>query len=452
MQHQAMAAAFTLLSLLLLAGPASAQLSATHDATLNATDQGPYDQLGWSVAIDADGTRVIAGSLGRSSADSSAHVFVRVGTAWSEEAVLPAPTAAIGAGQVAISADGATAIVGYYGDALAMGERVHVYARTGASWTDAGTLTIPAAVDGVVSSNAVAIDGTGNVAVVAASGRAGTPPGAGGLVAFVRVGSSWTFEGAVVNGTEPNEYVGTELALSADGMHVVTTHDTPDGRTPRGYTRSGSSWSADAAFPAAPSRTFVTALAVDADGTHAIAGSEDEGGSGVVRVFAREGTAWSMQGLLSPERITTDAHFGTSVGISGDGDRAVVGAHYTGTARLFSSDGVAWVGERTIPSPESGPPGLFGSGVALSTDGVRLVVGAGQYVVSGDPQVGRAYVFTLTEPAPTPDAGPPPDAYVAPPPPPPASACGCRVGGRSAPLPLLVLALALVCGMRCRRI
>src|SRR5690606_31895458 len=91
----------------------------TLETTLLAPDTAPLDKLGAAVAASQDGSRVILGAPDDDVAGliklGSARVFVRSGSAWSEEAALSAADGAVGDGfgdAVAMSADGTRALVG----------------------------------------------------------------------------------------------------------------------------------------------------------------------------------------------------------------------------------------------------------------------------------------------------------------------------------------------------
>ncbi len=84
--------------------------------------RGAVDQAA-TVAVDAAGTRVIVG-------ERPSRVLVRTGTTWATEATLPADP-----GPVALSADGATALVG-----APFQGRVQAFRRTGSTWSLLATM------------------------------------------------------------------------------------------------------------------------------------------------------------------------------------------------------------------------------------------------------------------------------------------------------------------------
>src|SRR5205085_5623855 len=93
--------------------------TATQTATLDASDGAVNDGLGNSVAISADGSKVVAGAPHKPSGSGAAYVFTRPGGGWSGATEQTAKlTASDGAANdllgasMAISGDGSTVVVG----------------------------------------------------------------------------------------------------------------------------------------------------------------------------------------------------------------------------------------------------------------------------------------------------------------------------------------------------
>ena len=118
---------------------------------------------------------------------------------------------------------------------------------------------------------------------------------------------------------------------------------------------------------------------------------------GNVKIYDWNGTAWDqVGGTIEGEGIGDQ--FGISVDLSGSGDTLAVGAHYNdGTAtdaghvRIYAWDGTTWT---QLGNDIDGglAEDYFGTSVALTPDGNRVVVGAVQGL--GNPRGG--YVRTLT--------------------------------------------------------
>lgn len=162
----------------------------TEEATLLASGAGAGDQFGWSVALSSDGTRALVGAFLDDTAAGanagSARVFVRSGTTWMEEAQLLASGAAADdwfGVSVALSSDGSRALVGALGDDTAAGTgagSAHVFVRSGTMWMDEAMLLGSGAATDDNFGNAVALTSDGSRALVGVpwgATRAGTRAG-----------------------------------------------------------------------------------------------------------------------------------------------------------------------------------------------------------------------------------------------------------------------------------
>ncbi|MFO0711677.1 MAG: hypothetical protein U0353_17625 [Sandaracinus sp.] len=145
----------------------------TFEAMLVASDGAASDQLGlYGAAVSADGSRAVVGARQHDTVSGgmdagSAYVFSRVGTMWSEEAILVARDGAamdlFGLG-VSLSGDGARAVVTAHRDDRTVGMdagSVRLFVRSGTTWTEVSTLASPtaAAFDFFGQSAAISTDG-----------------------------------------------------------------------------------------------------------------------------------------------------------------------------------------------------------------------------------------------------------------------------------------------------
>jgi hypothetical protein len=202
-------------------------------------------------------------------------------------------------------------------------------------------------------------------------------------------------------------FFGVSAALSSDGNTALVGGDF-DGASSIGaawvFTRSGGVWSQQGAkltgAGATSDAAFGSSVALSGDGNTALIGGDfDNSGLGAAWVFTRSGATWSPQGAkLTGAGATASAGFGTSVALSSNGSTALVGgpsdgAGDAGAAWAFTrSTTGTWspLGATLVASGESGG-GQFGSSVALSSDGVTALIG-GSNDTSGR---GTAWVFVL---------------------------------------------------------
>jgi hypothetical protein len=141
---------------------------------------------------------------------------------------------------------------------------------------------------------------------------------------------------------------------------------------------------------------FGSSVALSADGNRALVGGYADGGDrGAAWTFTRSGTSWSQQGgKLTGGSESGNGLFGTSAALSADGTRALIGGpgdnDGKGAAWVFARSGSSWAqqGSKLVGSGGSGAS--FGAAVALSGDGKTALVG-GPYA---DGLKGAAWAFT----------------------------------------------------------
>lgn len=308
--------------------------------------------FGDSVALSRDGTYALIGAPSDKNGGAqngtplpqagAAWVFVFNGTIWEQGPKLMPNNETINGSahgsyfglDVALSGDGGTALIGGWFDNLYAGA-AWVFSTSG---TQLQKLTAPSDADPDPGfGQAVALSGDGSTAMIEGNNQHA-------VWAYTRSGSTYG---------QPSPKL-----------------------TPSDSNASGGS--------------FGTALALSNDGNTAlIGGPGDNQGGGAAWVFTRSGTTWAQQGakLTPSDEINSPAGggFGSSVALSTDGNTALIGApydfDYEGAAWMFVRSGTSWsqrgprVAVNTVQGAEVGRGG-FGSSVALSGDGIRALIGA----------------------------------------------------------------------------
>jgi antibiotic biosynthesis monooxygenase (ABM) superfamily enzyme len=202
---------------------------------------------GVSVALSANGNTAIVGGPGDNSGTGAAWIYMRSGSAWSQQGSKLVGTGATGlAGQgrsVALSDDGNTAIVGGVTDNSGTGA-AWVYARNGNVWTQQGSKLVgKGAVGNAGQGIAVALSADGNTAIL---GGPGDNSGTGAAWVYSRNGNVWTQQGSklVGKGAVGNAGQGGSVALSANGNTAIMgglADDRVNGAA-WVHTRSGNVW------------------------------------------------------------------------------------------------------------------------------------------------------------------------------------------------------------------
>jgi RHS repeat-associated protein len=144
---------------------------------------------------------------------------------------------------------------------------------------------------------------------------------------------------------------------------------------------------------------FGESVAISADGNTAlIGGSLDNKEVGAAWVFTRSEGKWTQQGAkLTGKEETGAGHFGWSVGLSADGNTALIGGFFdnkeVGAAWVFTRSEGKWTQQAKLTGKEETGAGWFGYSVGLSSDGNTALVSG----VSDSKNVGAAWVFTRSE-------------------------------------------------------
>ncbi|MEM1417422.1 MAG: hypothetical protein AAGH15_21165 [Myxococcota bacterium] len=411
-------------------------LIAVEEATLSAIGAAADDQAGFAVAMDGDGDRAVVGvpfddpNGGNS---GSARVYTRSGAGvWSEEATLDAFDGEADdrfGDAVAISEDGNRILVGVPADRLGTGPLAVFFGGSGrifnrgagGTWSEDATLERAAPGTGDLAGDAVAISDDGLRAILGSrSDDTAAGADAGSAIVFGRTGPGvWVEEDVLEGSAAAGDQLGFAVAIDDDGTRAVVgapEDDTPSGAgagSARIFVRSttGTTWTEeDVIEPTLPAGSrFGAAVGMDDAGELMVGGSpsEDFGGETEVgggRVFSRgAGGVWSQQAVLRPAGARGGDFQGSSVTMSGDGLRAIVGAPNddvgsplvldAGSATIFSRSGVVWTEEVTLSAMGGAADDRLGAAVAIANDGTRAVVGAPDDDTTGGANAGTARVF-----------------------------------------------------------
>ncbi|MEP2937050.1 MAG: hypothetical protein ABJM06_01580 [Gilvibacter sp.] len=148
--------------------------------------------------------------------------------------------------------------------------------------------------------------------------------------------------------------------------------------------------------------------------------------SGAVYIFINTAGTWSQQAYLKASNTGTGDFFGRSIGLSGDGNTLVVGAHLedsnatgiggsqtdnsaanSGAVYIFDRSGTTWSQTAYVKASNTEAGDRFGQSVDISADGNTIAVGApfepsNATGIGGDqtnnltPASGAVFIFTKT--------------------------------------------------------
>jgi hypothetical protein len=365
-------------------GAPAAAGSAVQQAKLTASDGAPDDGFGVSVAIS--GSTAVVGASFKNSQTGAAYVFVRSGTAWSQQAKLTASDGfSFDRFGTSVAISGPTVVVGAFGHNNQTGA-AYVFVRSGTAWSQQAELTAADAQRFDNFGDSVAISGL--TVVVGAEAKHDF---IGAAYVFVRSGTAWHQQRKLTASDGKRGSFGDSVAISRST--VVVGAEAKNSNTGAAYVfvRSGTAWHRQARLTAAdPAKDSDFGISVAVCGPAVVVGAThiSSTATGAAYIFVRSGTAWSQQAKLTAPGPATIDFFGNSVAILGS--TAVVGAPgqtSPGAAYVFVRSGTAWHQQAKLTASDGASGDFFGGSVAISRS--TALVGA----PNNNSATGAAYVY-----------------------------------------------------------
>lgn len=359
---------------------------------------------GLQVALSADGNTAIVGGFTDNSNKGAAWIFIRSSGVWTQQGSKLVGTGAVGnalQGQaVAISADGNTVLIGGNPDNSNAGA-TWVFTRADGVWSQEGSKLVGTGAVGPARQGvSVSLSADGNTALI---GGYNDNSNIGASWVFTRSAGVWTQQGAKLVGTGAvgAAYQGVLVALSADGntaLHSGTSDNSSAGAA-WVFTRSSGVWSQQGSklvgTGAVGAAGQGSGLAVSADGNTAlIAGMQDNTNVGASWFFTRSSGVWSQQGS---KVVGSGAVGGSTQGaaaLSADGNTALVGGQSDNLAV-----GALWVFTRAAGVWSQSGSKLIGTGAvgAASQGGSTALSADGKTAISSgyadNSNAGASWVF-----------------------------------------------------------
>lgn len=323
---------------------------------------------------------------------------------------------------------------------------VYVYTRSGTNWTLQEFIKASNPGQNDFFGKAVSISSDGNTLAVGAFREDGNGVGvnadennnsaedSGAAYVFTRSGTSWTQQAYLkASNTNIDDEFGGSVHLSGDGTTLAVSaaqedsgatgingNETDNSTTAAGavyvFSNTGGAWVQQAYVKPSNTRqgfAFGVDNAIDfsSDGNTMVVGSSRENSdavgingdestpamfssSGAAYVFVRSGSSWSQQAFIKSSNAQPNDQFARALAVSADGNTLAVSAWLeaggstgfngnesvndapsSGAVYLFERTGSQWVQTNYIKAPffvDSGD--RFGDGIALSGDGGTLLI------------------------------------------------------------------------------
>ena len=297
---------------------------------------------------------------------------------------------------VSLSADGTTVAVGASRASRNSSNRGHVrvwaWNNITSLWVQRGE-DIDGEVDNEQIGNAVSLSEDGTIVAIGAQANPVNGSYSGRVRVWLWNGTAWVQRGQNIDGEGVDDYSGYSVSLSADGTIVAIGAPYNDGNGSNSGRVRVWEWDSSSLLwvqrgqnidGEAPDDHSGNSVSLSADGTIVAIGApgntNNNGfGSGHVRVWVWNGTAWVQRGQDIDGEADGD-NSGTSVSLSADGTTVAISAPYghvrvwAGHVRVWVWNGTAWVQRgQDIDGEAAGDNS--GNSVSLSADGTILAIG-----------------------------------------------------------------------------
>ncbi len=319
-------------------------------ASLTGTGYSGNARIGFSVAISADNTTIVAGGPIDSSGEGAVWVFIWSGGTWVQQG-----SKLVGTGNIGPARQGSSVALSYDGNTLAQGGRfdssgigaVWIFTRSGTTWSQQTKLVGTGGINIPAQGFAVSLSSDGNTIAI---GAPGDNTNIGGTWVFIRVGTVWSQQAFII----ASDNIGT----SRQGISVSLSSN---------------------------------------GNTLAIGGNADNGLVGATWIYIRSGITWTNQAkLVATGIVGEDAAQGTSVIISSDGNTLAIGGDRDnlsiGAVWIFTLSGITWTQQyKVIGYQSSDPLNIYEQGGSIGMDG-----GGNAIVTGSDPastNTSNKYIF-----------------------------------------------------------
>ena len=296
----------------------------------------------------------------------------------------------LGFGQSSMSSDGTKISFSSYNGTTGK-SLVKIFSWDGTTWTQIGSDIIgDDNGDEFGAYNSLSSDGT-IIAIGAAKNDAGGTL-SGQVKVFKYNGTDWLLVGAVINGDNPGDYLGS-VSLSSDGTKLAVGAPNKGGNNGQVviYNWDGSAWNplGSEINGASSNEFFGSTVHLSGNGERLAIGAREStnlGGAataGHVGVYDWNGTDWNLVGAKIEGVNQADGE-NQSVFLSKDGSTLAVGSGDADTAankgkkygkvRVYKYNGTSW--DKTGDLDGNAEGNNFGNSVGLSSDGKRLIAGS----------------------------------------------------------------------------
>ncbi len=233
------------------------------------------------------------------------------------------------------------------------------------------------------------LSSNGNILIVGAPNNGTNGYNSGQIKVFEYNGNDWLQKGSSINGYNVSDAFGRSVSINNDGtiIAVGSQYNDDNGNNSgnlRIYEFIGSDWvqKGNTLTGTSADDQFGTSVSISSNGNRVVVGApySDINGidSGSVKVFNYNNNLWTLMQQFSGNN--SDDLFGASVSISGDGNKLIAGAWTNnninnGYVKVFENDLMLW---NQLGSTIYGevPGDFFGYSSVISKNGDKIAIGS----------------------------------------------------------------------------
>ena len=374
------------------------------------------DYFGNAVSLSADGTIMAVGAWQYGNHNTGQVSFYKYSSgSWSAlgSSITGSEQHSYFGYSVSLNADGTRVAIGAYGaddGAGARSGRVQVYEYSSSTWSQLGS-DISGEYYEDYSGWSVSLNDAGSIVAIGShrhktGGHTGTENGR--IQVYEYSSSTWSQLGSDIDGVNAGEHFGYDVSLNYDGTILAGGAGQTTGYV-RIYQYISGSWTqlgdtiVGDSFSGGSSDMAGRSISLNYDGTIVAIGASGNNGagtdSGTTRIYKYSTSTWSQLGSDIDGETAWD-YSGYDVALNNDGDIIAIGAHYnngngsnSGHVRIYKYTNSSWSQICTDTDGEASSD-ESGFSVALNADGMTLAIGA-PYNDGGGSNSGQVKVYEV---------------------------------------------------------
>src|SRR5690554_1090622 len=204
----------------------------------------PNDTFGTSVALSADGTTVVVGTVPEITAGTSGYtmVFENISGIWTQigQPIYGTDPGNQSGRSVSLSSDGNIVAIGESGYTTSGNSRignVRVFENISGTWAQIGSRIIGEAANDS-SGISISLSSNGSVVAIGAAGNDDAGNFSGHVRVYQNTSNSWSQVGSDIDGEEALDFFGENVSLSGSGSTLIVGAKTPTtSNTKKGYAK-----------------------------------------------------------------------------------------------------------------------------------------------------------------------------------------------------------------------